>query len=212
MDSRDGKLAGIRLSEQERFCVRNTGPFSFFLLALRATLGGIFLFAAYQKLGPDSVPDLKTTAAAVKTPVQDFAESIKAFKVVPDHMIPILTYAVPWTEAICGVLLIIGLRTRAASFILTAALGSFIWAIYRVVQRGEHVECGCFGKINFPCKAQITDGTCQIVRNSVLALMAVTLLLFGAGTLSFDGVFDKSRRRSKRSGPSRPLGKPVEKV
>ncbi|MCA9278720.1 MAG: DoxX family protein [Phycisphaeraceae bacterium] len=195
--------------------MRNNGPMSYLLLVLRLALGGVFLFAAYQKLGPDVIPNLadpNVKNTAVITPVNDFATSIKAFDIVPDHMIPILTYAIPWTEAICGALLILGLRTRASAFLLMALLGTFIWAIVQVVQSGEHVECGCFGKINFPCEARITDGRCQIIRNGVLTAVAGILFLFGPGAVAFDGVINRSKRRSKHASQAKPVGKPVEKV
>lgn len=142
---------------------------------VRLFLAGVFGFAAYMKL--------QNEAAA-----QAFAESIQSFDVLDKanhhHVLTLSTFAVPWAEAICAVLILVGFWTRAAAFVMLSALGVFMWAIYTVIARDLNVECGCFGDFNFPCDDRV--GMCQMYRNGVLAAACLFLIIRGGGRLSID--------------------------
>ncbi len=140
---------------------------------VRLFLAGVFGFAAFMKLRNEEA-------------AKAFAESIQSFDVLDKldhhHLVTLSTFAVPWAEAICAALLILGLWTRAAALVMTAALGAFMYGIYTVIARGMVVECGCFGDFNFPCSDTI--GMCQMVRNGVLAAGTLYLLVRGGGRVS----------------------------
>lgn len=146
-----------------------------FTLFVRLFLAGVFGFAAYMKLRNDAAS-------------QAFAESIQAFEIFDPkqhhHLVTLATFAVPWAEVLCGVLILVGLWTRAAAFTMMAALGVFMWAIYSVISRGMSVECGCFGDFSFPCGDTI--GMCQLWRNGVLAALCLFLVVRGGGRASLD--------------------------
>lgn len=157
-----------------------------FTMFVRLFLAGVFGFAAFMKLrGEDAA--------------KAFAESIQAFKLLDHydhhHVVVVSTFAVPWLEAICAVLILLGLWTRAAAFAMLGALGVFMYAIYTVIARDMNVACGCFGDFNFPCSD--TVGMCQMWRNGVLAAGCLFLVFRGGGRLSFD-------RLLARSGPRKP--------
>ncbi len=163
---------------------------SILLLVLRLALGGMFVFAAWVKLsGP-----------------QEFAFSIKAFDIIGvesgEHIIKLLTFALPWAEMICGVLLILGLFTRSAAGLLSVQLVVFIAAIASVLYRGLDVECGCFGKFDWPCGSlgpadrPSVIGMCHIWRDVVMLVPALILMIFGGGILALDW----PRERCGRSG------------
>jgi uncharacterized membrane protein YphA (DoxX/SURF4 family) len=139
---------------------------------LRVALGALFVFAATQKL---------------KDP-QLFADSVKAFKVfdldTQSHMVVLATFASPWLEAACGVLLILGLWTRAAGLALSALLLAFTIAIVSVLQRDLDVTCGCFGKYEWPCKGDVS--LCQVARNAGLLLVSLLITWRGPGPLALD--------------------------
>ena len=157
---------------------------------VRLFLAGVFGFAAYMKL--------RNEAAA-----QAFAESIQAFQVLDamehHHLVTLATFAVPWAEAICAVLILLGLWTRAASFVMLGALGVFMWAIYTIIARGLSVECGCFGDFNFPCDD--TVGMCQMYRNGVLALGCLYLIIRGGGRVSLDRLLGPREPKMVEAGP-----------
>lgn len=146
-----------------------------FTIFVRIFLAGVFGFAAYMKL--------RNPAAAAA-----FADSIRGFKILDaanhEHLVVLATFAVPWLEALCAVLILVGLWTRAAAFTMLGALGAFMWAIYSVIDRGMNVQCGCFGEFSFPCGDTI--GPCQLWRNGVLAAGCLYLLVRGGGRASID--------------------------
>ncbi len=154
---------------------------------VRLFLAGVFGFAAFMKLQSEDA-------------AKAFAESIQAFKLLDHfdhhHIVVVSTFAVPWLEAICAVLILLGLWTRAASFAMLGALGVFMYAIYTVIVRELNVECGCFGNFNFPCDE--TVGMCQMYRNGVLAAGCLYLVIRGGGRASLDRLIG-SRKPSESS-------------
>ncbi len=138
------------------------------LLVLRVALGGLFIFAAFVKLlGP-----------------ADFADSVKAFKILPDHLNQLAVFAVPWTELICGLAMVLGWWTHAAAGLASLTLAVFIGGIASVLWRDLTVNCGCFGKLQPFCTGPL--GTCHIVQDSIMLTAGVLVMFGGGGLLSVD--------------------------
>lgn len=141
----------------------------------RLVVGGLFVFAASVKL---SMP-------------QEFVESVLAFKVfdgkpLPDHLATLAAFAIPWTEMICGTLLLLGLWARSAALVLGTLLVTFIVALLLVLRLPGPIECGCFGKFEVPCGKIV--GPCHVVRNCVLLALTGLIVWGGAGKVSVDGM------------------------
>ena len=146
------------------------------LFVLRLLLGAPFVAASVLKM---------------RTP-QDFALSVKAFKLFPeagDHLIVLTTFWVPWLELIAGVLVVFGLWTRAASVVLGLLLVVFLAGIASVLARDLDVSCGCFGKMDVICRGDL--GVCHILRNAVMLGLAGVLGCRGGGGWSLDAVLDR---------------------
>jgi putative oxidoreductase len=162
--TRDGAACGTHAPCSFRYVT----PFA------RVLVGGLFLFAASIKLGKP----------------QDFVESVLAFKIfaggraMPDHLAQLATFAIPWIEALCGVLLVLGLWTRAAALLLSGLIAAFIVALILVLRLPGEIECGCFGKFEVPCGKIV--GPCHVVRNSVLLALTLLVLWRGPGVWSVD--------------------------
>lgn len=148
-------------------------------LAARVTLGAAFLFAAYTKLSDPAL----------------FADAIQKFKYTTehdhDHLVKLGAFAIPWTEAVCGAALVLGLWTRAAALVLVALLGFFTFAIYEVVASGETFKCGCFGRLRLFCPEELSR--CNLWQNGGLAAIGLTALGLGGGRFSLDWLL---RRRA----------------
>lgn len=142
----------------------------FLLMVLRLFLGGMFMFAAGVKLSDP----------------QGFSESVKAFRILPDHLAQFSTFAVPWIEMLAGAALIIGLWSRAAALVIAGMLAVFIAGIASVLARGLSVSCGCFGKLQPFCTGPL--GACNIIQNSVLLVIGLIVTSWGGGLLSVDRV------------------------
>ena len=152
------------------------------LLPVRIVLGATFLFAAWLKV----------------TDTQSFAESISAFRILPDHLTVIAAFVVPWTEVVVGLALIFGAWTRAAGLLLTVQLFVFTAAILSAIGREMELSCGCFGDYEFPCKSPI--GWCHVARNTTLLLMSLLITIRGGGLLSVDAWLRKRRAERAAAG------------
>jgi uncharacterized membrane protein YphA (DoxX/SURF4 family) len=146
-------------------------PIGWLVLTCRVVLGGLFIFAAYMKL---------------KDP-QAFADSVLAFKIIPDtadHLTTLTTFIVPWTELVAAIVLILGLWARAGALVLSLMLVAFIVGISSVLYRHMDVSCGCFGRFEWPCRGNL--GWCQIGRDVAMLAMGLLVVLKGPGPLAID--------------------------
>lgn len=148
--------------------VHDEGPAAMGWVALpcRLLLGGLFVLAAVLK---------------VSSPMQ-FAEAIAGFKIVPAHLVGVVTFVIPWTELVAGAMLLLGWWSRAAALVISALLLSFIAGVISVIIRGIDTKCSCFGDLEWPCGAGV--GWCQVIRNLVMLAMAGVVLRWGPGPLA----------------------------
>lgn len=141
-------------------------------MALRLLLGGVFIYSGLMKLDDPLL----------------FAQAIEKFKVTDpvdhEHLVKLATFAIPWTELLCGAALVVGMWTRAAALVLALALAGFMVLIWQVLARGEAFECSCFGRLKLLCPTRLSR--CNLYQNGVLTGLALVLLAGGAGRWSVD--------------------------
>jgi uncharacterized membrane protein YphA (DoxX/SURF4 family) len=90
-------------------------------------------------------------ASMVKIPYPaEFAEALASYQIVPYWALNFVAVYLPWVEVTCGLFLILGLSTRAASSIIAFLLICF--AIGQTVNlvRGVPISCGCFENAGDP--------------------------------------------------------------
>ncbi|MFH1138646.1 MAG: MauE/DoxX family redox-associated membrane protein [Pseudomonadota bacterium] len=97
-------------------------------LAARLVLGGIFLYAALDKI----------------VHPRAFAEIIYNYRILPGSLINLSAIALPWLEAALGLLLLAGRWTPGASSLVLALLAVFGAALLFNLARGLDIACGCF--------------------------------------------------------------------
>jgi uncharacterized membrane protein YphA (DoxX/SURF4 family) len=103
-------------------------------LGLRLYIGGLFIYASIGKINYAA----------------EFAEIIAGYQLVPFWAVNLLAVTLPWTELICGALLILGVRPKAAVAVLGILLAVFTVAITVNLLRGTPMGCGCFTNIEEP--------------------------------------------------------------
>ncbi len=156
-----------------------------FQMPLRVGLGGVFCIAAWTKIGD----------------IQSFAEAIKGFQVVDadsyEHLIVFGAFAMPWVEMIAGVLLVLGLWTRASAVTIGVLLVLFMGALLHVIfDDSISADCSCFGDLSVVCSSSV--GWCQVIRDLVLLVPTVYLIWRGGGRVGLDALVSN---RSSQPNP-----------
>lgn len=129
---------------------------------LRVVAGGLFLFSAWNKLSPAGI-----LGQGPLTGMHFFAQSMRRFDILPEELVPLAVYGIPWTEAVVGLCLVAGWWTRAAGRLGLLLLLTFTLAVAWVrYQQGPGLKCGCFGRFQLIC----TEGVswCKVGENLVL--------------------------------------------
>lgn len=129
----------------------------YILTALRIGLGIVFLYAGIIKISDP----------------QAFAGSVAAYKVLPYFMNYLVAATIPWVEALCGLLLIVGYRVKAAAAIIAAMNILFIVLLASTIVRGLDIDCGCFRQ-----GGDKTSAWTAIMRD--ILFLSVALTLFSA--------------------------------
>lgn len=151
---------------------RSPGLLGWLGVPIRLGLGALFLWASYMKIGPANGP-------------QVFSGSINAYKLnLPEHLVVLATFGVPWTEALVGVTLILGVWTRASAAVVAGMLTMFIALGVSALNRGLSIKCGCFGDRTLLCEGGVS--WCHVSQNAVFALLALIVVLWPRPALAID--------------------------
>ena len=100
-------------------------------LTVRLLIGGLFLYVAWQ--------DILDTMG--------FASSIYNYKLFPPSIIGISTAFIPWIELLAGLALILGVKVREASLLISLLVAVLLSLDVINVTRGLDIDCGCFSGI-----------------------------------------------------------------
>jgi uncharacterized membrane protein YphA (DoxX/SURF4 family) len=123
----------------------------------RLVLGGIFIYASIDKI----VQPL------------EFAKIIKNYQILPGFLITLPALVLPWLELLAGVLLVAGIWTRSAAWLLSLLLLAFILALGVNAFRGIDVSCGCFST-----SAADTENAWVLIGRDLLILLPGLLIIF----------------------------------
>jgi len=125
------------------------------LLLIRLVLGGVFLYAGCVKLAD---------------PVA-FAGNIAAYRILPYFGNYLAAAVIPWLEIVCGLLLIVGWRTKAAASLIALLTLVFMAALASTLVRGLDIDCGCFRQ-----GGEKTSAWTALGRDSILLGLALFAL------------------------------------
>ena len=125
-------------------------------LVLRFYIRGLFIYASMYKINYTA----------------EFAETIASYQIVPYMAVNIMAVVLPWIELICGVLLIAGIRARAAVVFIGLMMTMFTLAIFINLMRGASISCGCFHTMG----EKISWST--LMRDIIWSIMTVHILFF----------------------------------
>lgn len=137
---------------------RHLGPVT--PAAWAGTFFRLLLAAVLLAAGLAKILDVETTVRAVR-----------AYRVLPEAVVPAFGFAMPVVELALGALLALGFRVRQAA---AAALGLMLLYTVALVQawaRGLQIDCGCFGAGSWVGYPQ------EVARDLALALAAGFLVV-----------------------------------
>jgi uncharacterized membrane protein YphA (DoxX/SURF4 family) len=135
-------------------------------------LGVLFVGAAWHKI---AVPHA-------------FAVDVATYGILPLGLVNLMAITLPWIEVVAGLMLLAGLRARAAALLVTGMMLVFIGALLIALGRGLDMSCGCF--------ASQGAGEDPISRLTVLrdlGWLALSMLVMGwdRGLAGLDGWLEK---------------------
>lgn len=135
---------------------------------IRLALGATWLWAGGAKLSDPRA----------------FLRAVRAYDAAPDWMAKAIAYGLPTVEVCLGILLVLGLVTRAAAIASAPLFLMFIAGVLQASARGLKLDCGCFGGGGVTTGA--THYTLDILRDVGLLALAVYLIIWPATRLSVD--------------------------
>lgn len=98
-------------------------------LIARLVVGGVWIVAGALKLADP----------------YESVRAVRAYQLLPEAVVPTVGHLLPVLEIVVGLMLILGLLTRAAAAVSALLFLAFVIGIASVWVRGIEIECGCFG-------------------------------------------------------------------
>lgn len=109
--------------------------------------------------------------------------AVTAYRLLPSDLATIVGYGMPFFEVALGLLLVVGLATRASAATAGVLMVVFIAAVSSAWARGLSIDCGCFGG------GGQTDNPAylpEILRDLLFLGLACWLVIFPASAWALD--------------------------
>lgn len=113
--------------------------------------------------------------------------AVRAYELLPEGVVQIVGYGLPFLEIALGLLLLVGFATRYAAIGTGVLMLVFIAGIISAWARGLSIDCGCFGgggEID-PSQTQYLQ---EILRDIGYLALASWLAVFPHSRFAFDAV------------------------
>ncbi|GIH94985.1 MauE/DoxX family redox-associated membrane protein [Planobispora siamensis] len=138
----------------------------------RLVLAGVLIVAGWGKIA---------------TPVLS-VQAVKAYQLLPEPVATAVGYGLPILEIVVGVLLVVGLLTRAAGVVSALLMLAFVIGIASAWARGLRIDCGCFGGGGQLPAGQEPSYLVDILRDFGLFALGVIVAWFPPGRFALDSV------------------------
>ncbi|GEL21746.1 hypothetical protein PSU4_07000 [Pseudonocardia sulfidoxydans NBRC 16205] len=123
--------------------------------------------------------------------------AVRAYDVLPSDVVPVVATVLPWLELALGVLLLVGLGTRAVAVLSALVLVVFVAGVVQAWARGLSIDCGCFGGGGQVAPDATAYGT-EVLRDVGFLLLAGWLIVRPRTLFALDGRLES--RPQVRSG------------
>jgi uncharacterized membrane protein YphA (DoxX/SURF4 family) len=147
-------------------------------LPMRWYLGYVFLLACQHKIAhPGS-----------------FAVDVATYGVLPLSLVNLMAIGLPWVELAAGILLVVGLRSRAAASMVFGMMVMFIVALAIALAQGLDMACGCFASQGAQDEDPISAMT--VLRDTGWLMLSLYVALFDDDPIGIDRIL--ARRKEAR--------------
>lgn len=119
-------------------------------------------------------------------------QSVLAYELLGYEASRLVGTMLPVVEIAVGLLLVLGLLTRASAVVAGLLMVVFVAAIASAWARGLAIDCGCFGS-GGPVDPEDTRYLSEILRDLGLLALAVWLVVRPRAPLSLDALLTKGR-------------------
>jgi uncharacterized membrane protein YphA (DoxX/SURF4 family) len=139
----------------------------------RLVLGCIFIYAGYSKvfLPNSNLWPFFILKFSISMNLSNFATQVEAFKMLPDWGVQFVAHALPFTEIVLGLLLLIGWRLRIWAPVLTVIMLGFFGVVLRAYLLHMNINCGCFATPQ-PINLQ------KVLEDAALSGLALLMTIF----------------------------------
>ena len=137
-------------------------------LPLRWYLGCLFILACLHKI----------------TNPGSFAVDVATYGILPLALVNITAITLPWVELAAGVMLIAGLKARAAALMVSCMMTIFIVALTIALAQGLDLSCGCFA--SQAAQGEDPISTMTVLRDLGWLMLSVYVMLFDDSTIGID--------------------------
>jgi uncharacterized membrane protein YphA (DoxX/SURF4 family) len=102
--------------------------------------------------------------------------AVRAYDVLPKLGVALVAGVLPWLEIVIGLLLLVGIATRAVAVASAVLLLGFMVGVTQAWARGLSIDCGCFGGGGAVDPGQTTYGR-ELLRDAGFLLLAGWLVV-----------------------------------
>lgn len=112
--------------------------------------------------------------------------AVRAYDVLPTGVVSVVATVLPFLELALGVLLLVGLGTRAVAALSAVVLVVFVAGVVQAWARGLSIDCGCFGGGGQVAPDATAYGT-EVLRDIGFLLLAGWLIVRPRTLFALDG-------------------------
>lgn len=152
--------------------MRVSTPAAWLAVPARWYLGVLFAGAAWHKI---AVP-------------QAFALDVATYDILPLSLVNVMAIVLPWVEIVAGVMLLAGVRARAAALLVAGMMLMFIAALAIALARGLDMSCGCFASQG---AEEDPISRLTVLRDLGWLTLSVIVLLWDRGLVGLDRLMER---------------------
>jgi uncharacterized membrane protein YphA (DoxX/SURF4 family) len=124
-----------------------------------------------------------------------FAIDVATYGILPLSLVNIMAITLPWIELTAGILLVVGLKTRAAALMIFGMMVMFIVALAIALAQGLDMSCGCFASQAVQGEDSISAKT--VLRDAGWLVLSLYVVSFDSNPIGIDRIL--ARRKELRA-------------